>query len=89
MSTDADKLYIRTDNVQVSSDISDLVQKLLADKWGQVAVEKETMTIDTESNGYTFRTIIFNISGLRSANSTRRSITSVEGVVLVRMPPKP
>lgn len=89
MSTDADKLYIRADNVQVSSDISALVQKLLTDKWGEVAVEKENMTIDSESNGYTFRTIIFNISGLRSANSTRRSITSVEGVVLVRMPPKP
>lgn len=89
MSTHADTLYIRAGDAQVSSDISALMEKLLADKWGEVAVEKENMTIDSETNGYTFRTIIFNISGLRSSNSSRRSINSIEGVVLVRMPPGP
>jgi hypothetical protein len=58
MSTHADTLYIRAGDAQVSSDISALMEKLLADKWGEVAVEKENMTIDSESNGYTFRTII-------------------------------
>jgi hypothetical protein len=89
MNTDTGLLFERAGEVRVTCDIAGHLQKLLAKRWGEVAVEKESMTMDTVAGGYTFRTIIFNISGIRSLNLQESTITSVEGVVLVRLPGNP
>lgn len=89
MNTDTGLLFERAGEVRVTCDIAGHLQKLLAKRWGEVAVEKESMTMDTVAGGYTFRTIIFNISGIRSSNLQESTITSVEGVVLVRLPGNP